>query len=404
MSFVLPPGSARELPANYQRVLLTLAGEQPMPSLIPILQYRPDVAVFLYSDRTAPQVAEICAALDLVDELAPRCVKVRIDPACFIRSADVIPQVMADYPGCEFLFNLSGGTKLMALSLYRAAEGKGDILYVSADDESILHLRPEAIVEEPITVQVSVAVYLKAHGARIDPARSLDMISLPLAHFEVARLLAQWTPGPSTALRTGLGDWQKALGRRSRVNPSSPYPVRISLPHPSPVEAGIVDLLVRHGLAKPVGRGASFVVEDHQTWLFLNGGWLELYAFDVARRMDLFHDCCVHVSIEHPELVQNELDLIAMRGAVATICSCKTGSAPRGSAKVRLLDELEARASALGAFCGKLLIVSLPRQAYGDSFVQRAKQMGIEVAAGEDLPQLQESLERASRCKGKVRR
>ncbi len=80
------------------RVLLTLAGEQPMPSLIPILQYRPDVVVFLYSDRTAPQVADVCAALDLVAELSPRCVRVPIDPAHFIRSADVIPRFWPTIP------------------------------------------------------------------------------------------------------------------------------------------------------------------------------------------------------------------------------------------------------------------------------------------------------------------
>jgi len=345
-----------------RRVLLNLVGEQPMPSLIPILQYRPGVVIFLYSDRTAPQVADVCAALELAGMDATQCVKMRIYPARFIRSADVIPRILADYPNALFLFNLSGGTKLMALSLYRAAQGHGDILYVSADDECILHLQPGAIVEEPITVQVPVAVYLRAHGAQIDPARSLDTDSLSPTLFEVARLLAQWT--------LGLADWRRALGRRKRVNPSAP-------------------------------KGASFIVDDHKTWLFLNGGWLELYAFDVARQMGLFHDCRVQVGIEHPELGQNELDLVVMRGTVATICSCKTGSAPRGSAKVRLLDELEARASALGTFCGKLLIVSQPRKTYGDSFVQRAKQMGIEVATGEDLPELATLLERASRRKGK---
>lgn len=379
-----------------RRVLLTLAGEQPMPSLIPILQYRPDVAVFLYSDRTTSQVADVCAALDLVNKVAPRCEKVRIDPARFIRSADVISQVTAEYPGSQFLFNLSGGTKLMALSLYRAAEGKGDILYVSADDESVLHLQPEAIVEERITAQVPAAVYLRAHGARVDLARSLDAASLSPAHFKVARHLAYWT--------LGLEDWRRALTRRRKVDPSSPYPVRISLPHASPAEAAIVDLLVRNGLAEQARRRAPFIVENHDAWLFLNGGWLELYAFDVARHMDLFHDCCVQVGIEHPELGQNELDLVAMRGAVATVCSCKTGKPPRGAAKVRLLDELEARAAALGAFCGKLLIVSQPRQAYGESFLQRAQQMGVEVAVGEDLPQLKEALERASRHKGRPRK
>jgi hypothetical protein len=377
-----------------QRVLLNLVGEQPMPSLIPILQYRPDVAVFLYSDRTASQVADVCAALDLVDGLdSVCCVKVRIDPARFIRSPDVVSQVIAQYSGHQFLFNLSGGTKLMALSLYRAAEGKGDVLYVSADGECILRLRPQTIVEEPITAQVSAAVYLGAHGASTDPARSLNVASLSPAYFKVARHLADWV--------LGLEDWRKALGRRKKIRPPSPYPVRVSLPHPSPVESAIVDLLVRHDLVTPARRGASFILENHDTWLFLNGGWLELYAFDVARGMDLFHDCRVQVFITHPQVVQNELDLIVMRRAVATICSCKTGSVPRGAAKVRWLDELEGRASALGIFCGKLLILSQPRQACGESFFQRAKKMGIEVATSEDLPHLTAVLERASRQKGK---
>jgi hypothetical protein len=376
------------------RVLFNLVGEQPMPSLIPILQYRPEVAVFLYSHRTASQVADVCAALEGASGWGDvQCLKVRIDPARFIRSAGVIHQVLGDYPGSQCLFNLSGGTKLMALSLYRAAQGRGDVLYVSADDECILRLQPEAIVEEPIAVQVSAALYLRAHGAGIDPARSLDVASLPPSRFEVARHLAD------RAL--DLEGWRKALGQRRKVHPPARYPVRVSLPSPLPAEEAIVDLLAQRGLVTRSKRGASFLVESHDAWLFLDGGWLELYAFDVARGMGLFHDCRVHVGIAHPELGQNELDLIAVRGTVATICSCKTGRAPKGVAKVRLLDELEARASALGAFCGKLLVVSQPRRAYGDSFFQRAAQMGIEVVAGEDLPRLGEMLERASRGKGK---
>jgi hypothetical protein len=396
--------------SSAQRVLLNLVGEQPMPSLIPILQYRPDVVIFLYSDRTRSQMADVCAALELADGLdTTKRVKVEIDPAQFIRSADVVAQVLADYPDGQFLFNLSGGTKLMALSLYRAAEGKGDVIYVSADDECILRLQAEAIVEEPTTAQVPAAAYLRAHGASIDPARSRDVTSLVPAHFEIARHLAYWAPGPSasdvpSALRTGLEDWRKAVARRRKVRPPDRYPVRISLPHPSPTEAELVDLLVRHGLAKPARRGASFILDNHDAWAFLNGGWLEGYAFDVARQSGVFHDCRVHVGIEHAALGQNELDLIAMRGAVATLCSCKTGSVPRGAAKVRWLDELEARASALGAFCGKLLIGSQPRQAYGEAFVQRAEQMGVEVATGEDLPVLAAALDRASRHKGKPRK
>jgi len=377
-----------------RRVLLILVGEQPMPSLIPVLQYRPDVAVFLHSGRTASQVDDVCAALELVPGLeAIACARVPIDPAHFIRSAEVISQVLTDYPGSQFLFNLSGGTKLMALSLYRAAESKGEVIYVSADDECILRWQPQAIVEEPIAVQVPAAVYLRAHGGRLDPARSQDVTALSAAHLEVARQLAHAV--------LGLAGLRQAFIRRSRVTPSSVYPVRVGLPHPSPVESELVDLLVHRGLAQTGGRGGSFILPDAEVWRFLNGGWLEVYAFDAAWQSSLFHDCCLHVGIEHLELGQNELDLIAMRGAVATLCSCKTGSVPRGAARVRWLDELEARASALGAFCGKLLIGSQPRQAYGEAFVQRAEQMGIEVATGEDLPELAAALERASRRKGK---
>ena len=380
-----------------QRVLFILAGEQPMPGLIPILQHRPDVAIFLYSDHTASQVANVCAALELADGLdAIQCVQERIDPAHFIRSADVLSRVMARYPGSQFLFNLSGGTKLMALSMYRAAAGQGEVLYVSGDGESIFHLRPEAIVEEPIAVRVPAAVYLRAHGAAVDPARSLDGASLSPVHFQVARHLALWT--------LGLEGWRKALAGRKKVCPPASYPVRVSLPHPTPAEAAIVDLLARLGWVARVGKGASFVIESPDTLLFLNGGWLEVYALDVARGMGLFHDCRAHLGIVHPRLGQNELDLIAMRGAVATICSCKTGRPHKSADRLHLLDELEARASTLGAFCGKLLIASQPRQAYGCPFLRRAEQKGIEVAAGEDLPQLGEALARASRRKGKAGR
>jgi hypothetical protein len=376
-------------------VLVNLVGEQPMPSLIPVLQYRPDVAVFLFSDRTVSQVADICAALDALDDLdSVQCVKVPIDPDRFIRSAEVISPILAGYPGAQFLFNLSGGTKLMALSLYRAAEGQGEVIYVSADDECILRLGQETIIEQPIAIQMPAAIYLRAHGAQIDPARSLETGALSQRHFEAADHLAH------RALH--LERWRRALTKHRRVGDPS-FPARVTLPEPSAIELASVDLLVQLGFIEreKEGNRTSFILPDHETWLFLNGGWLEVYALHVARNMRPFHDCRAQVFISHPKLVQNELDLVVMRGSVATIGSCKTGSAPRGAGKIRLLDELEARAMALGVFCGKLLIVSQPRQAYGESFMQRAAQMGIEVATGEELPNLAEALERASRHKGR---
>ncbi|MGQ9586525.1 MAG: DUF1887 domain-containing protein [Anaerolineae bacterium] len=113
-------------------ILVSLIGDQPIPNLLPIRDQPPDVAVLVYSKRTA------VAAHRLERMLPDKC-----EPVSCLVSAFDIQQTVSDlrslflergWNANEVLFNLTGGTKAMALAAYLVAAGfESPFLYLQSE-------------------------------------------------------------------------------------------------------------------------------------------------------------------------------------------------------------------------------------------------------------------------------
>ena len=162
-----------------------------------------------------------------------------------------------------------------------------------------------------------------------------------------------------------------------------------------------------------IANKANFqIAANKQVWPFLDGKWLEMYAYDQARTFrdeqmrSVFHECKFNLQIPNHE-VDNEIDLACLTpNGLLLYASCKSGSS-KDPTKTALhesnLSDVVDRANLLGgSYCGKMLVTmasgqgkSKEQQDSIDSFKRHAKARNIQVVFAEDFPDLHPCFDRA---------
>ncbi len=136
----------------------------------------------------------------------------------------------------------------------------------------------------------------------------------------------------------------------------------------------------------------SFTLPNYEKYSFLNGGWLEFYAWIVANETEKFDDANYSLTIP-TDGDQKEIDLALSYAGALLIAECKTDTKPF---KTTYLEKIVAVSSLIGAnFVGKLFITNqIPdcsNSAVKDFFNQ-AKVRQIVVVTGKELKDLSEIL------------
>jgi len=153
-------------------IMISLVGEQPIPNLLAVLCVKPLHVVWVCTKRTEIVSQRLCSVLK------DRHVSVEDEPI------NVAPYDMVDIesklktciekkgwaPG-RIIFNLTGGTKPMALAAYRLAEQFScPFLYVQSEGKKsiVYHYRlsehgPELEKVEEVPPVLDIDLYLKAH-------------------------------------------------------------------------------------------------------------------------------------------------------------------------------------------------------------------------------------------------
>jgi hypothetical protein len=113
-------------------IMISLIGEQPIPNLLPICYQPPAAAVLVHSDFTHAAAQRLEPLLPAGCEPVP-CRVSAYDIAAI--HAELIKLLAEkDWAAAELVFNLTGGTKAMALSTYLlAAELRAPFLYLQSE-------------------------------------------------------------------------------------------------------------------------------------------------------------------------------------------------------------------------------------------------------------------------------
>lgn len=149
--------------------MILLVGEQPAPNLLPLRHYDPSRVMLVHTDLTQKR-AERLAAVIGTSVVQPLCKTgaFRIDE---IEAA--LQKYLQEHglASDELIFNLTGGTKTMALAAYEMARQRGAraFYYQTEDNQSIIHPfrfeQGHLIADEPVPILQTLTLddYLKLY-------------------------------------------------------------------------------------------------------------------------------------------------------------------------------------------------------------------------------------------------
>ena len=114
------------------KVMFNLIGEQPIPNLLPVLYLKPDKSIFLYTDKTEKIAKNL-------KEMVTNSNILKIYPYDFNRTYSELKKLFTEND--EIIANVTGGTKIMSLSLFQLALANNSeiIYYISEKNTSLLY-------------------------------------------------------------------------------------------------------------------------------------------------------------------------------------------------------------------------------------------------------------------------
>lgn len=378
--------------------LISLVGKQPMPVLIPIVQYGPSNTLLVATEETRKQATDIREAVRLLpndsDVRLPRIISQPVDPYRSEQTSDSVAGLVERYGSEGNVINITGGTSLMALGAFHAARAQQvAMLYVSTDGDKIIHLKPEGLDEDEICCRVPVKVYLRAHGAYLSPKPWGESIqgngSWVDSFIQMAKTLGQAGSSSARLMDTIRRAYQHQDGKAGLNSPTTKEAELALLLKERNFLSDVATEVSKLDLCV-VGRG------DHGTkrvWDFLTGKWLELFVFDTLQNSGVFDEVQFAVEIKRPTevtTVKNELDVIFMKGSRLGVISCKTElheirEKKRNKIPLYELDSL-LQADLMGLYAGKMLVTN--QASFTDAVRSRALLSEICLVTGSDLPDL----------------
>jgi hypothetical protein len=310
-------------------VHVAIVSEQLLPTVIPCLMARPERVVLLVSRPMADRAQRLQALLR--EEGIRSEVREPVPDAGLgaIRAyATTLAQTLATaWPGAELVLNATGGTKLMTLAFVEAFRDQAArIIYTDT-----AHARIEVLVERgntdpqpvPMPDVLDVPRYLAAQGFRYqyDATQDPAWLARMETRREVARYLAREAPGLSGLIALINYLAQAALNAKGN---ELAKPVQQVNREPHGEWRRALDRFAGAGLLQAAG---SYAVrfQDAEAARFLGGGWLEEYAFAVAREAGLF-DVRLGVSgvWDGAASARNEFDVLACHRNRLLFIECKT--------------------------------------------------------------------------------
>lgn len=300
--------------------------------------------------------------------------------------ADTLENMIRDLKdrGLRPLFNLTCGTKAMTLAAMTATETtKTPCLYLPIDSHDVIFVRELETMRLDCAMQLKHYVSLYGYIMREEPK------TLPFTQ-ELRDLAEELARTES---------FRQTYPAVNRLASEAKDKLAVSLDLLGPRSAAFDALLDRLEAAQLLtlnGRTVRFGNEAKR--FFVNGGWLEDWAANAARRAFPGAKVVENARIDYIEGqngkidvkgLQNELDVVLWQNDRLVILECKTSNL--GDEK--RFEDVTYKLSALGKLFGKTVVpVIVSYLPLTEAALNRAKTLRIEIVAGKDVARLEERL------------
>ena len=145
-------------------LMVALIGEQPLPNLLPVRHYHPDNVLLIYTERTRQVYNRLKATLQQETSVYGLATDA-YDIVAIVEALDAELNKQPELASHVMEFNLTGGTKAMALAAYQVAqqrnmpvfylqsEGKYNRIYHYVWDHQQLHASSNELLPECVKLQ-----------------------------------------------------------------------------------------------------------------------------------------------------------------------------------------------------------------------------------------------------------
>ena len=366
---------------------LCLVSAQVTPNLTPLLDpaIRPDHVILAVSADMQRQ------AEWLEQFIKPRGIKVSrwtIDnPYDIVGIRERIYNRMEDMENSEqLILNATGGTKPMSIAAYEVFSDLGlPIFYVHPEKDRLIWLHPKDRGHQDLADRIKLEEFLGVHGAQV--VGTVQRQGVNHRELSVCEYLVEEIDRFSRPL--GALNWLAGSAENNlRSRPLN------DLNNPDDDLELLIDYFAANNFLQL--RNNRLVFTDEQDRFFVNGGWLELYAYDMCAQLRSkygLQDLGRNIQVQRTQRgkgIPNELDLALLLDNRLHIVECKTKKWDDKGPGAEALYKLDTLKDLLGGLNARAMLISY--QPLPDRDRQRAVDLRIEVCAGRGLHRLREKL------------
>ncbi|MCE5360042.1 Card1-like endonuclease domain-containing protein [Candidatus Igneacidithiobacillus taiwanensis] len=355
---------------------LVLVSDQPVPSLLPLLD--PDLgaqSVLLVAtparQRHAQHLAEALRSTNL--EVSPVVILEQAYDITYLYH--IFRQLIANYPANSVAANISGGNKLMSIAAYEVCkENRQGIYYINIETDSVQWIYPQHSHNHPLRAPLRLENYLHACGVELE---SISRPDTTRAWLHIARELLRDSKLRSYVYHLLHNPDAMPNYLRDRAN-------RIYLPQ-----------LVN---AKLISKHADNLIPySKDAKAFLGGLWLEILVYELLQEhskniQDIAHNLKVRwLPDGASESVFNEFDIAVLSQNTLILVECKSGSTKTHADELRkVIFQLGRSRQKLGGLRGKAVLISLHE--LSASLVSRCQDNGVVPITGNGISDLRAKL------------
>lgn len=334
--------------------LVCLVSDQTLPNILATLHFTPDFLLFI-STQKMEEARKTQAILRCLKERGPkwdyesprrRWEVLQVPPESVLD----IQQRVGDWLAAQtrqgrarfFLVNLTGGTKVMALSAYDLfSQYRNRMVYLPIDKNEVISPFPKMQPDPPEAIQtrLSVAEYLLAYGLEIPNRRNWERAKDAASHRDA---LTSWVFEHFRELSPFLAYFHENFGNLDFKKKKS-LPITLAFP----VDQGHES--IKQFWEKLGWEGPGEVVLTKELWRFLRGGWLEEYLFfTLSEGLPPATSLEMGVQVRQPHGASNEYDLLFTYRNALHIIECKSlGAGAEGAEASPAMDDFLYKLTAL---------------------------------------------------------
>lgn len=362
-------------------ILVSLVSEQTIPNILVAAHYKPDILWFVSTDRSEKGRKTECIENTLrlrgILPLSEYIKKIVVNQDSLTDCMDKVKALVENVAGeVEYIVNMTGGNKVMAIAAYEVFKGSGQrvkIGYMPLGKNEFMQFFPE---KKPLKVyeikeRLNLEEYLMSYGFKIQNTDNFSAIrTKALFHKDDSK----WILDNYEQLKGVLGFLYMHIGKKRK---EKSYPLSVAFDRDfSQIERV---MLAQHGF-KINGRQISKDMTKDEI-IYLTGGWFEEYVFNEVYSLvegRVLDDVMLGVIIESLYKTTNELDIAFMKDNSFYHIECKTLS--EGERDI-IRDEIYKRGAILRqlGLGEKRGIICTTNDQIGKALSARGKEYGVEI-------------------------